>query len=136
MNKLILGPDGKQYDHSCFRVISSMSIRDGCFYCEEIADTWDHIVPRIRGGIGTIDNLVPSCRSCNSRKGSKPLYIFRRHLRKKGLFADFETPDPQPIAGTYFSKSGGNEFYFRSNDKRITITNIKEFFDHVYVNEK
>ena len=33
----------------------------------------DHVVPRDRGGADVGDNLVWSCRSCNSAKGSKDL---------------------------------------------------------------
>ena len=43
-----------------------------CHYCGERfapADlTMDHVVPLIRGGRSTKDNLVPACRECNRRK--------------------------------------------------------------------
>lgn len=38
----------------------------------------DHVVARVSGGSNSIDNLLPSCRSCNSSKGSKTLEQFRR----------------------------------------------------------
>jgi 5-methylcytosine-specific restriction endonuclease McrA len=57
--------------------------RDGptCHYCnvETIVGaqnisrecTVDHVVPVSRGGKDELENLVISCRSCNSRKGAK-----------------------------------------------------------------
>lgn len=41
-----------------------------CVYCDQPAETADHLVPLIRGGENTLDNLVPACLSCNSSKGS------------------------------------------------------------------
>lgn len=37
----------------------------------------DHIKPRSQGGGNGIENLFPSCRSCNSTKGTKNLNEFR-----------------------------------------------------------
>ena len=39
-----------------------------CTYCPNLAATIDHVVPLIRGGTNFEGNLVPACRSCNSRK--------------------------------------------------------------------
>lgn len=49
-----------------------------CSYCLEWTDTphLDHIVPRAEGGCDSPDNLVPACRSCNSRKHAKSLLQF------------------------------------------------------------
>ena len=40
-----------------------------CVYCGNPADEVDHIEPVKTGGADTIENLVPSCQSCNRRKG-------------------------------------------------------------------
>lgn len=32
----------------------------------------DHVVPLYRGGADTLDNLVPSCRACNRKRGVGP----------------------------------------------------------------
>ncbi len=49
--------------------------RHTCQYCEctfSPADlTLDHVIPRSRGGSGTWENLVTSCRRCNNRKGDR-----------------------------------------------------------------
>lgn len=50
-----------------------------CAYCRGEMErvTQDHVIPLSKGGPHTIDNLVPACGSCNSRKGNslemKPL---------------------------------------------------------------
>ncbi len=43
-----------------------------CYYCDQkVAHhelTMDHLVPLSRGGRSTKDNLVPCCKSCNTKK--------------------------------------------------------------------
>jgi 5-methylcytosine-specific restriction endonuclease McrA len=48
--------------------------RANCFYCgKDISGkiVWDHVVPLSRGGTHTPDNLVETCRACNSSKSDK-----------------------------------------------------------------
>ena len=49
--------------------------RDGhrCQYCNRTAENIDHVVPRSRGGPHAWDNVVASCRACNSRKEDRLL---------------------------------------------------------------
>ena len=35
--------------------------------------TWDHVVPRSKGGRNSWDNLVTACQSCNQKKGDRDL---------------------------------------------------------------
>ena len=43
-----------------------------CFYCgEDKPLTVDHKVPLSRDGTNDITNILPACKSCNTRKGSK-----------------------------------------------------------------
>ena len=46
-----------------------------CQYCTKkfpFAElTFDHIFPRSRGGVTTWENVVTSCRKCNTKKGAK-----------------------------------------------------------------
>ena len=37
---------------------------------QNLAKTLDHVIPLARGGRSTRDNLVPSCKECNTRKKS------------------------------------------------------------------
>lgn len=54
-------------------------LRDGgsCAYCDaKLAPsgfTFDHVVPRSRGGKTTWENIVTACTPCNMRKGDKML---------------------------------------------------------------
>ncbi|WP_136798753.1 MULTISPECIES: HNH endonuclease [Desulfosediminicola] len=45
-----------------------------CYYCGKKFTykqlTMDHLVPLSRGGRSTKDNLVPSCKKCNTKKKS------------------------------------------------------------------
>ena len=41
-----------------------------CQYCGSTADlTFDHVVPRSRGGLTTWENVVAACSPCNLKKG-------------------------------------------------------------------
>lgn len=42
-----------------------------CVYCNSVAKlTLDHFFPISQGGDNVLENLVPCCKSCNSRKGT------------------------------------------------------------------
>jgi 5-methylcytosine-specific restriction endonuclease McrA len=45
-----------------------------CQYCGSREDlTFDHLIPRARGGITSWENVLTACSPCNLRKGSKSL---------------------------------------------------------------
>ncbi|MFV0361227.1 HNH endonuclease [Tropicimonas sp.] len=45
-----------------------------CQYCGSRGDlTFDHVVPRARGGITSWENVVAACSACNLKKGAKSL---------------------------------------------------------------
>lgn len=52
-------------------------LRDGgrCQYCQRVvprhATTYDHVIPRSRGGRTGWDNIVIACLACNQRKGNR-----------------------------------------------------------------
>ncbi len=49
-----------------------------CIYCHKRAKghlTQDHITPLSKGGSHTLTNIVPACRSCNSKKSTGPPLI-------------------------------------------------------------
>ncbi|MFW2586745.1 HNH endonuclease [Sagittula sp. SSi028] len=54
-----------------------------CQYCGTKSDlTFDHVIPRARGGITSWENVVAACAPCNLRKGSKSLRHSGLSLRK------------------------------------------------------
>lgn len=56
--------------------VDVMVEESACVYCESEDDmTVDHIIPRRYGGTDQPRNLVPACRSCNSRKGTLPPFL-------------------------------------------------------------
>ena len=58
-----------------------------CIYCGKKPKllTKDHIVPINSGGDNSINNIVPSCRRCNSRKHTTPIEIFAEGISLKLL---------------------------------------------------
>jgi 5-methylcytosine-specific restriction endonuclease McrA len=64
-----------------------------CLYCETHADelkgtnilTLDHVLARHNGGSNTSDNLVTSCKSCNSSKADRSMRVFYATLRARGI---------------------------------------------------
>ena len=54
-----------------------------CQYCGSRGDlTFDHVIPRARGGVTSWENIVAACVPCNLKKGSKSLRHAGMSLRK------------------------------------------------------
>ena len=74
--------------------VAELIQRDGraCVWCgRELWDrdlTREHVVPRSRGGHMIAENAVVACRSCNKRRGSKPVDAYVRELRREGAEVD------------------------------------------------
>jgi len=56
-----------------------------CVYCDHPAATWDHLYNNVQAkrfsGYGNrIFNLVPACRTCNEKKGSKDWRVFAKEV--------------------------------------------------------
>ncbi len=63
----------------------NLFLRDGfaCQYCGGKADlTFDHVIPRARGGITSWENVVAACARCNLRKGARSLRQAGMSLRR------------------------------------------------------
>lgn len=48
-------------------------IRDAnrCQYCNHPAENIDHVIPKAQGGAHVWENVVASCRRCNTKKGGR-----------------------------------------------------------------
>ena len=53
-----------------------------CQYCGAAAENVDHVMPRSRGGPHTWENVVASCRRCNSRKENRTPAEMGFHLKR------------------------------------------------------
>ncbi|MDQ7080199.1 MAG: HNH endonuclease [Paracoccaceae bacterium] len=63
----------------------NLFLRDefSCQYCGARGDlTFDHVVPRSRGGRTTWENVVAACGPCNLRKGARTLAQTGMQLRR------------------------------------------------------
>lgn len=71
-----------------------ISIEKSCEYCGRMDElSWDHLIPRSKGGPDNAENLVLCCRSCNSSKGNRGLYAWFGVKNKDSL--------PRIVAGKY-----------------------------------
>ena len=48
-----------------------------CAYClrRDFPLTMDHVIPISKGGPHTVDNVVPACKPCNSKKHNRPIFV-------------------------------------------------------------
>ena len=92
-----------------------------CQYCgkREKNMTVDHVVPKKNGGKTVWENLVCSCRSCNSRKGGRTLKESALKLRRKPFKPHFVLPNHYTqLANRNFDDSWWKylEYYFKSKN--------------------
>lgn len=76
--------------------------RDGyrCGYCAAVFDpkdlTYDHVLPRSRGGRTDFLNIVTACKTCNGRKGNRtPEHVGMRLLVRP------HKPTSMPLVGVF-----------------------------------
>ena len=59
-----------------------------CVYCSGAADSVDHLLAVSKSGRTTPGNVVPACRSCNSKKRDKDLDDWLDELQAQGPLSD------------------------------------------------
>ena len=66
------------------KLMAMMKTDFKCGYCgcslKESGVHLDHMTPKARGGDNSLENLMPSCPSCNGSKGSKTVDEFRVYI--------------------------------------------------------
>lgn len=56
-----------------------------CAYCgKETSLAQDHVIPILKEGGHTYENIVPACKSCNSKKGARDVFEVFPNFVKKG----------------------------------------------------
>ena len=88
--------------------------RDGhrCQYCGIAAENLDHVLPRSRGGAHTWENVVASCRRCNSSKENRTPAEVGMNLRRQprapkgGHFLVVSAGKPDPTWEPYLGVLG------------------------------
>lgn len=92
-----------------------------CVYCGAEAQTWDHVSAIVKGGKFSgaghrIGNLLPSCKTCNSKKGKK---LWQESLPSKPLM-DSEKKTRKARIRRYRSK------YFRRDPRPFRLPEYKK----------
>lgn len=91
-----------------------------CIYCDSQAQTWDHLVglvkdSKLRGFGHQVGNLVPCCKTCNSKKGGRDW----RHFLK------LEVADEQ----TFKEKEKQIEQYIEHYAVEINLAQVEKLED-------
>ncbi|QYJ92759.1 HNH endonuclease [Shewanella spartinae] len=94
-----------------------------CVFCDSEAETWDHLLGLVKNGelrgFGhQIGNLVPCCKECNSKKGSKE---FDRFIRESNRI----TKNKDELI--LLLKSYQNEFAIEIDLARLREKSSKEY---------
>ncbi len=79
-----------------------MTVPQACYYCGSVKNLCaDHLIPKMKGGPDSPENLICACRSCNSSKGAKdmlawmriknrfpPILLLRRYMKIVAKYCD------------------------------------------------
>ena len=85
-----------------------------CGYCEDVATSLDHIVPRFKSGSSNRNNLIPACRRCNSNKGSTEVETWYRQQ-------DFFTQAKMERISSWMSQEFIDIFSFQLETLQVAV---------------
>ena len=91
--------------------------RFSCQYCTKVFKaeelTFDHVIPRSKGGKTEWMNVVTACRSCNTLKGNRNLSKFGIKLKKEPIIpSNFELKDIGRLFPPNFLHESWNDFLY------------------------
>lgn len=103
-----------------------------CAYCGATGDLeWEHIVPRVKIDLDTIDNHVLACRKCNASKGGRdPFEWYSDQFGKEGKYKI-----PRLVLGKYLKlifeiheKQGTLDSHGLHGDKKVDVYDLGVIF--------
>lgn len=74
--------------------------------------TFDHVVPRCKGGKTTWENIVTACKECNNHKGGKTLEESHMHLINKPFIPSAKYLEN--ISEKYCSNNEWSEYFWKN----------------------
>ena len=90
-----------------------------CQYCgkrpPEIILEVDHIIPRIKGGTDTIENLITACKECNSGKGKHNL----KEVPKSAKISSKELEEKSKQLNALYEYQQEVAMFFESNIEEL-----------------
>lgn len=100
-----------------------MRTKNECVYCGDESNSMDHVVPKKLGGPDSANNLVNSCKHCNSSKGDRDLVDWWVNFLEKE-----ETTLPRIPIGIYLKFSyDWHKMYHTLARVTNDLTDLKPF---------
>ena len=99
--------------------------------------TADHLIEFDRGGSDDLDNLVPACRNCNSKRGA--IYKAKRDALKiqnrnaaVNHFFDTPAPPPTPSEENILGETGGNQPELAATNQHLPRLETVGLYQHSF----
>jgi hypothetical protein len=93
--------------------------------------TVDHVLPRVRGGTETLENLLPACRDCNQHKGDQTLSEWRNDLENWHTIMHAMDPTYRALMrmGRIQAMNTPVRFYFE--EAGVSATTVEELLSEI-----
>lgn len=103
------------------RILLFKKYNGHCAYCgaqlQKDSFEVDHIKPKSKDGSNKMNNLMPSCHSCNQLKGSDEIEVFRLSMFWKQILGDLTLNNLNNFKNIK-NKVKNYKFYFEKNEKK------------------